>query len=115
MRSGHKNVGRVVGTARIANILKTCHRSFFSKMQKSCITYIYIYIYNIYICIYTKIRNLLSPLLYIQCILLREHEGTERDTTSPRFVIFRLVLKRKYVFRDVHTKTNLDLMWLVCK
>ena len=99
---------------RLSERLSTQSIRVLNRMYLERNIYIYIYIY-IYICIYTKIRNLLSPLLYIQCILLREHEGTERDTTSPRFVIFRLVLKRKYVFRDVHTKTNLDLMWLVCK
>ena len=30
-------------------------------------------------------------------------------------VIYGLALKRKYVFRDVRIKANLDLMWLVHK
>ena len=48
----------------------------------------------------------------------REREGTERDTSSPRFVICRLVIvtkviyrsahKRVYVFRDVRIKTKVS-------
>ena len=49
----------------------------------------------------------------------REHEGTERDTPSPRFVICHFIdwlsNGRKYVFRDVRIRANLDLMWLVRK
>ena len=50
----------------------------------------------------------------------REHEGTESDTPNVHMsiatkVIYRLALKRTYVFRDVRIKANLDLMWLVRK
>ena len=45
--------------------------------------------------------------------ITREHEGTERDTPSHRYVIvtkviYRLAHKRKCVFRDVRIKTKIS-------